>query len=266
MAGVGPLLLGDPFGHRLRERVDVGPPQRLGAGAAEVDEAAGDVGLARGLRGGGDGLRSHPRALCAGLPEESAQALRGPRFGIDALARELGGRGLGAVVDGVAEPALLGHALRDPADVRGGDVDDVRVLTGVEQRPVEVLDPADVRPERLVDGRVEGHARGGVDDDVDRLRQRRQVGEVTLEDLDSRPHRLGDGIVPDPGAPVGEDGLGQQPLHPVPARLRPAGTDEDGDGVLRSALEESLEDRLTEESGRTGEENAARCHVLPIGV
>ena len=265
VAGLGPFLLGDAFGHRLGQRVDIRPAQRFGAGASEVDEAVLDVLLPSGLGGCGDGLRAHPRTLRPGAAEEGTEVLRGPRFGFDALARELRGSVLGAVVDGVGQPAFERHALRDPADVGGGDVDDVRVLAGLEQHPVEVLDPADVRLERLVDGRIERHARGGVDDGAHGLRQRRQRGEIALEDLDSRPQRLGDGVLTGPGDPGGEHGSGQEPLHPVTSRLRPAGTDENGDGVLRSALEQSLEDRLTEESGRTGEKNAARCHLLPIG-
>src|SRR5699024_4341473 len=71
--------------------------------------------------------------------------------------------------------------LGDPADVGGGDVDDVRVLPGGEQRLVQVLRAADVGAEGLVDRGVEGDRGGGVDHRVEGLGDLGHVGEVPLE-------------------------------------------------------------------------------------
>ena len=216
------------------------------------------------LGGRGDGLGSHPGTLGAGTAEEAAQLFGSTGFGFDPVAGEFSGRGLGAVVDVVAEPTLLGEALGDAADVRRRDVDDVRVLPGLAQGPVEMLYSSDVGAERLVDGGVEGHRRG-VDDDVEGVRQRRQVGEVTLADLDTRRESIPHGGLTGPSDPGAEDRFREQPFEALPARPGAPGTHEGGDGDVRPALEQGLEHRLTEESRHAGQENAAGCHVLPIG-
>src|SRR5699024_3078581 len=139
----GPQLLGDLLGHRLGEGVDVGPADGLGTGAAEVDQALVDPFAAGVLGGGGDGLGAHPAHTPRGGADVGAAGLGVAGLGLARGAGGACGLVLGAPVDVGPERAVLAQPLGDPADVGGGDVDDVRVLPGGEQRLVQVLRAAD---------------------------------------------------------------------------------------------------------------------------
>ena len=185
-AGSGPQLLGGALRERLGERVDVGPAEALGAGAAGVDERGGDPLDAGLLARAGHRLGALLAVLGAGAVHERTELVGLAREHLDTFAGRLRGRVLGAPVDLVAEPGLRHDALAEPADVAGGDVHDVRRRSGCAQRLVQSDRAADVGVEGLVDGRVERHGRGGVDDDVDVAGQRREPSRA-------RPRRCGSG-------------------------------------------------------------------------
>src|SRR5690606_24729377 len=139
--------------------------------------------------------------------------------------------------------------LGDAADVGGGDVDDVRVLAGGQQRLVEVAGAADVGAEGVVDRRVEGDGGGRVDHRVDGLGDRGHVGEVALEHADARVEDLLQARLPvgraaeralflQQLAPGGEDGLAQQLLEALAARHGALGAHHGGDVDVLGGLQQ----------------------------
>jgi hypothetical protein len=123
---LGRELLYRALTHRLRERVVVGPAERLRSRPPVLHEPLGHPALASLFRVVGDRLRAGAAVLDAGLAQERVEqlGLAARRLDVGASAeRELG---LHAPVDAVVERRLGDHALAVPRDVRGRDVHEMR--------------------------------------------------------------------------------------------------------------------------------------------
>ena len=134
VAVLAPQLFGGALGERLGQRVDVGPAERLGAGASDVDELGASPTRARAFSlavATACGPSFSCLARAASMNTRSWSASR------DSISTRVAGglRGLvlGAPVDLVGQPRLGGDALAQPADVAGGDVHDARVALRGEQ-------------------------------------------------------------------------------------------------------------------------------------
>ena len=255
VARLRPQLFGGPLGERLGERVDVGPAEALGAGAAVVDESLAHPLGAGGLGETCDGLRSGLAVTGARLREVLAQGLRLARLELDAGAGRLRGLVLGPPVHGMGEGCLGRDALADAAHVGGRDVNHVRVAAAGQQGAVDAVCAADVGVEGLIDGRIERHRRCSVDDHVDIRGKGADVGEAALDHGDALRDGLGRGILTDRFDPVGEDGLAHEVGEPTFAGLAAFAANEDRDAGVGMRRQQSLEHRLSHEPGRAREEH-----------
>ena len=261
VAVLAPQLFGGALGERLGERVDVGPAERLGARASDIDELGAHPRHPGLLAGGGDRLRALLLVLGPRGIHEDPQLVGFARQLLDAFPRRLRGGVLGTPVDGVRQLRLGSDALAQAADVAGGDVHDARVALRGEQVLVQLQGAVDVGVEGLVDRRVERDDRGAVDDDVEILGELRDRAHLALDDADALLRGLLDGGIADLLAPGIERGLLEQHADAaggVGPRLR---AHQDRDGGLGVVGEQALQHGLPDETSRSGEKDVRATEV-----
>jgi hypothetical protein len=197
--------------------------------------------------------------LGAGPAQERVEDL-----GLSARRLDVGPRadrevGLRPPVDAVVERGLGDHALADPRDVRGRDVEQVRRRVVRERRLVEPDGAHQVGQEPLVDRRVEGHRRGAVDHDVQAAGDLELGGrEVAVHDVHAFGQHVCDPLVADPVSERVERLPSHQRLDPLAPGRAELGPHEQGDPCLGEVEQEALEHGLPEEA-----RHARHEHVLP---
>ncbi len=258
------------LGHRLAHRVDVGPAQRAGVGAAVLDEPGVDPAGAHPLdlgAGGGHPRRPDATARAVG---EAAQPLRRARLRLEPGAHRLRGLELGAPVEGGAarggEPA--GAALGDepaahPADVGGGDVDEGGPCSGAEHGLDEADGAADVGAQGDVEGAVEGHLGGGVNDDVDVAERLDPLGveaeawpaEVAAERRQPGAQRRLPALAEATRGAARSARAASTSSRTLRARAVAAGPHQGDDPASGDGAQQLLEDRGAEKTGDPGEKH-----------